>query len=114
MTTQTVGFTQKQRVLMSLERAGARGITRVDWIGGNSHTPDCGAPIINLPARINELKAEGHRITASGQRDSCKVYVLAPHLAHVAEDEGGQLFTISDSRPSLNLDAIPAIYQEAA
>jgi len=104
MTTQQIGFTQKQRVLQSLERAGSRGVTRADWLGSAMQTPDCGPPIINVPARINELKADGHMIVGGGKRDSCKVFVLQPMAT------GGQLFTLTDRRPS----GIPMIYQEAA
>ena len=50
-------LTQQERVLRSLVQAGQRGINRVDWLGReDTGTPDGGPPIINLPARIMELR----------------------------------------------------------
>jgi len=67
-------MTQTDRVLAALSRAGARGITRVDF-----QLPDVidgGPPILNIPARILELKNAGFEITDDGRRQKCKVYVL--------------------------------------
>jgi hypothetical protein len=61
-------------VLAALRRRGRHGITRVDF-----QLPDVidhGAPILNFPARIKDLKEQGHRIGDNGRRDKCKVYVL--------------------------------------
>lgn len=67
--------TQTDRVLRALERAGARGITAVDF-----QLPDVidgGPPILRVAARIEELADAGHRIADGGKRDRCKVYVIA-------------------------------------
>lgn len=72
-------MTQKQRVLRSLERAGQRGITAVDFAA--PAVCDGGPPIMRLPSRIDELKQDGHRIVAAGTRHRCRVYVLVAPVA---------------------------------
>jgi hypothetical protein len=52
-------MTQTDRVLAALTRAGARGITRVDF-----QLPDMcdgGTPILNIPGRIYDLREGGDR-----------------------------------------------------
>lgn len=106
-------MSQKQRVLRSLEVAGRRGVTQADWLG--PHTPDGGAPITRLAARVMELQNDGHRITRGGLRDKCRVYVIEPTRPVVditpQDAVGGELFELEQSRP---VDVIPAIYREAA
>ena len=80
-------LTQQERVLRSLVQAGPRGINRVDWLGReDTGTPDGGPPIINLPARIMELRQAGHAIVDQGEtRERCRVYKLEPAAAEIAE-----------------------------
>lgn len=67
-------MSQKRRVLKALRRH-PEGLTRVDFIPPN--IIDGGLPILNFPARIKNLKEEGHEIVDSGERYGCKVYKLA-------------------------------------
>jgi hypothetical protein len=60
---------QAQRVLDELRR-GAR--TRVDFL----RPADGGPPVLNVAARILELRRAGHVIVSGGRRDACKVYRL--------------------------------------
>jgi hypothetical protein len=68
-------MTQTDRVLAALTRAGATGITQVDF------TPpvvvDGGKPILRVGARIHELREAGFNIQNHGTRNQCAVYVLA-------------------------------------
>lgn len=66
---------QKTRVLASLRHAGPRGISQADWSGLHG-TPDGGAPITRVAARVADLRADGHTIHASGRRAGCVVYQL--------------------------------------
>lgn len=67
-------MSQADRILAALARAGTHGITRVDFT--RYPTLDGGPPILNLPARILELKQAGFNIVDDGRRDKCTVYVL--------------------------------------
>lgn len=71
-------MTQKDRVLKSLRVAGSRGITQADWTGAYAQTPDGGAPITRLAARVLDLKQQGYTIKNGPLRDSCRVYSLIP------------------------------------
>lgn len=66
-------LTQKDRVLRALRTTGGRGLTRVDFL---RPVIDGGAPILNIPARIEELRKEGHTIHNAGRRDECVIYTL--------------------------------------
>ena len=70
MTTQQ----QRNRVLAALTRAGDKGLTRVDF--ALPDVIDGGEPIINIPARILELRNEGFRIVSGERRNRCVVYRL--------------------------------------
>lgn len=59
-----------------MQASGARGVTQADWTGCYRQTPDGGAPILRLPARIMELKQDGVLIVNGPTRDSCRVYHL--------------------------------------
>lgn len=79
---------QTLRVLRSLRAVGGRGITRVDWLGPN--TPDQGPAILNIPARILDLKQRGYTIDKLDERrDRCSVYVLKqePHQPLLPADD---------------------------
>jgi hypothetical protein len=76
-------MTQTDRVLAALTRAGARGITRVDF-----QLPDVcdgGTPILNIPGRIYDLRNAGIEIAEIGRRQACVVYVLARSVRARAE-----------------------------
>ena len=77
---------QQTRVLRSLRAAGPRGITRVDWTGAHG-TPDGREPILNLAARILELKNAGYVIEErkGERRDRCKAYVLSREPVRVVD-----------------------------
>jgi hypothetical protein len=66
-------MSQKRRVLKALRRH-PEGLTRVDFILPN--VIDGGPPILNFPARIKDLKDEGHRIDKDGERYGCTIYKL--------------------------------------
>jgi hypothetical protein len=78
--------TQTARVLAALRQHPDRGITRVDFL--RFPTIDGGPPIINIPARILELRDAGHPITDAGTRDKCRVYRLEQQAPE------GQLFDL--------------------
>lgn len=108
-------MSQKGRVLDSLRSAGRRGVTQADWSGVNG-TPDGGAPITRLAARILELQNDGHQIMSAGRRDKCRVYVLGEPTAvsvtpEFGEPFGAELFRLEET---IDKSAIPAIYREAA
>lgn len=63
--------TQKERVLAALRR---EPLTQVDFLAPS--TCDGGPPIIRLPARIDELRQDGHDIRIVGRRHSCGLYRL--------------------------------------
>ena len=88
---------QGPRVLAALRAHPDRGITRVDFL--RFPTIDGGPPIINIPARILELREDGHPIEDAGTRDKCKVYRLRPPAAD------GKLFELKPRN---------AIYGDAA
>jgi hypothetical protein len=69
-------LTQKDRVLRALRNARGRGVTRVDFLSPN--VIDGGTPILNPPARVEELRKDGHHILNAGLRDDCTIYTLAP------------------------------------
>jgi hypothetical protein len=82
--------TQRDRVIEALRRAGDHGITAVDFLLPN--VIDGGPPIVRLPARIDELRADGHHIEHAGRRrNRCVVYVLttlpAPTIGPLAGDD---------------------------
>ena len=65
---------QQSRVLRALIQRGPHGITRVDF---QAPTIDGGAPILNFPARIEQLRKMGYAIPPSTERrNNCNVYVL--------------------------------------
>jgi hypothetical protein len=66
--------TQRDRVLSALRLAGTHGLTQVDYLLPD--VVDGGPPITRLGARVFELIAEGHRISARGRRDKCVIYRL--------------------------------------
>lgn len=68
------GRTQRDRVLRAGLRAGARGITRADFLAPD--VCDCGAPILNFNARVSELRDLGWRIETRGRRQRCVVHVF--------------------------------------
>jgi len=72
-------MTQRDRVLTLLTRAGERGLTSYDLA---ARLPEDGGPrIMRLPARINELIAQGYPIlTMPERRDGHTVYVLRETL----------------------------------
>jgi hypothetical protein len=90
---------QEARILAALRVRGSRGVTRVDF-----QLPDVidgHAPILNFPARIKNLRDEGHVIVDEGRRHKCKVYrllrdaqdaPLPPPRPTEATAEEGQLF----------------------
>jgi hypothetical protein len=61
---------QTRRVLDELRAAGSFGRTRVDFL----HTSP---PVLNLAARILELRSAGYHVVGAGRRHGCKVYRLA-------------------------------------
>lgn len=106
-------MSQKDRVLESLRRAGSRGVTQADWLG--PHTPDGGAPITRVAARVMELQNDGHRIDRGGVRDKCRVYVLGTPTRPIEEPPtesfSGELFELEETTA---VSVLPAIYREAA
>jgi hypothetical protein len=66
--------TQTERVLAALTRAGAHGITAVDFL--RFPTVDGGPPITRVAARIEELRDQGHPISSGERRNKCVVYRL--------------------------------------
>jgi len=68
-------MTQNQRVLAALHRAGARGLTAVEFDLPN--VVDGGPPIQRVAARVRELRDLGHHIGTKGRRSRSTVYVLA-------------------------------------
>ena len=69
-------MTQTERVLEALARAGARGITQVDFL--RYPTADGGPPITRVAARVEELRDQGYCIVSGERRDKCVVYRLQP------------------------------------
>lgn len=129
---------QALRVLKALEKAGPRGLTRVDF--GLPNVVDGGPPIVNIPARILELKQAGHPVGENGRRDRCRVYVLEPMVVsapaqpspHIPRRPGqtglpsdpvsdpagadtttGQLFHLPVREPSWD-ELVPPIYGDDA
>lgn len=74
--------TQNDRVLHALMRAGARGITQVDFDLPN--VIDGGTPIKRIAARVHELR-KGFVIDEDGWRHKCRVYVYAGPIGRVAQ-----------------------------
>lgn len=66
-------LTQKTRLLNALQKH-PEGIDRTQFLAPD--VIDGGKPIINIPARIEELRNEGHRIIDAGRRHNCEVYRL--------------------------------------
>lgn len=104
--------TQKERVLESLELAGPQGVTQADWSGAYGPTPDGGAPITRLAARIADLEADGHLIAHEGVRDQCRIYRLAKQQ-EATDVFTGALFEVPEQE-QLPDTGLPAIYREAA
>ena len=65
--------TQTTRVLAALRRAGADGISVVDFL---PPTIDGGLPVTRLAARVADLRAAGHEIATRRSRSGVAVYVL--------------------------------------
>jgi hypothetical protein len=61
---------QKARVLAALRRGR---VSRTDFL---APTIDGGDPILNFPARIAELVADGHDVRVVGKRSRCALYAL--------------------------------------
>jgi hypothetical protein len=78
VTVATLPRTQKARVLDALRRVGSHGLTAIDF--SPPHVIDGGAPITRVAARIEELRAGGHKISSRGRRSKCVVYVLEDAL----------------------------------
>jgi hypothetical protein len=78
--------TQADRLLTALTRAGAKGITSVDFI--RYPTIDGGPPILRIAARVKDLRNEGFNIITEGERDGVAVYKLEQH--------SGQLFALPE------------------
>jgi hypothetical protein len=76
---------QTARVLAALRTHSDRGITRVDFLLPD--VIDGREPIINVPARINELKEDGYSILCSGRRSKCRVYRLLEDESRLAIGE---------------------------
>lgn len=115
-------MSQWLRVKRALDKAGARGITRVDFL---PPTMDGGPPILNMPGRIYDLKQQEYDITTFGERDGCDVYLYARYLASdlVAErqdDAGGaqnpDVRVITTPASLFDVPPVPrsAIYDEEA
>ena len=68
-------MTQVDRVLAAVTRAGARGITAVDFAAPD--VIDGGKPIMRVAARINDIRNDGIAIVTDGERNGCAVYKLA-------------------------------------
>ena len=77
-------MTQVDRLLAALDRAGTRGLTRVDF--QPPHVVDGGAPILNIPGRVYDLHQAGIETVVTGERDGCSVYVLASKLEALREE----------------------------
>ena len=94
-------MTQTDRVLAALTRAGAHGITQVDFL--RFPTIDGGPPITRVAARVEELRDAGFKILSGERRDKCVVY-------RIDLTSEGQLFAVD--APSF--DAMCPIRDEAA
>lgn len=66
--------TGNERVLAALRKYPLQGVTRLDF----SQEPviDGGEPMLELPARIYDLRQAGHNIVRDGKRDGVAVYKL--------------------------------------
>jgi hypothetical protein len=74
---------QWERVQRALDQAGPRGITRVDFL---PPVIDGGAPILNFPGRIYDVKKRGYAVVAFGQRDGCDVFLYSKYVRVGAVD----------------------------
>jgi hypothetical protein len=85
---------QRERVLRSLQTAGPLGVCQADWLGrfNGSGTPDGGAPITRLAARVEELRGDGWPVVARGKRDGFQVYVLAQPAVDEGVEPAARLF----------------------
>jgi hypothetical protein len=61
---------QTRQVLGELRNAGSFGRTRVDFL----HTMP---PVLNVAARVRELRDAGYQVVPAGRRDRCRIYRLA-------------------------------------
>ena len=75
------------RVLAALTMAGARGVTRVEFLAPN--VCDGGKPIVNFPARIYDLRQAGIEIVKVGRRNACDVFVLGRSVETTASEPKG-------------------------
>lgn len=80
---------QNDRVLRALTKAGERGITRVDFQAPD--VIDGGKPILNFPARIQDLEEDGYTITAGERRNRCTVYRLVGAASETSNTRPGPL-----------------------
>jgi hypothetical protein len=79
-------MSQQDRVLAALSRAGARGITQVDFLLPD--VIDGGPPITRLPARIKELRDAGLPVRNGGIRDKCRVFRLLTAMYAIDAETG--------------------------
>lgn len=85
---------QNPRVLAALRRAGQHGICQPDFLLPD--VIDGQEPITRLPARILDLKADGHKIGAKGRRSKCKVYVLLKDATPAEDSKPRPVVGLSD------------------
>ena len=83
------GLTQTERVLRAVLRNPRAGITQIDF--DLPDVCDGGPPITRVAARINDLKALGHKIEGGGRRHSCKVYL---HRGTLTADAAQQAWKV--------------------
>ena len=73
-----------KRVKRQLDRAGAYGVTRVDFSAPD--VIDGGKPILNFPERIRELRKQGYHVPRQGTRDGVAVYIWGMYQHKPADD----------------------------
>lgn len=76
-------YTQRERVLTALRRAGARGVDATQFLLPN--VIDGGPAITRLASRIDELRSRGHHIEHAGRRKRMVIYRLASLPAPVVQ-----------------------------
>ncbi|HTE60086.1 MAG TPA: hypothetical protein VK631_07015 [Solirubrobacteraceae bacterium] len=97
-------MTQTDRVLAALSRAGARGITAVDFAAPD--VCDGGKPIMRVAARVKDLRDAGFEIETGGERDSCAVYKLQAHRGEQVTSEAQARVAVIKGAPGLEA-AVP-------
>lgn len=92
-------LSQNDRVLAALRRAGADGLDCSAFLM-HPETVDGGPPIVRLPARIADLRAQGHRIATRRQPERAYArYVLVAVAPLLVDAPARSTFSVSDPKP---------------